>query len=114
MNEQMHFERAIRLDPSNCDGVWTLIGHEFMEMKNTAAACLAYRRELGWCIQVFNATVVQNKIVMIIERGMVWDKCMTYCECRHMQFITTILHTSVGECCSQFAFLVLVQRIHGC
>jgi len=37
------FQRALRLDP-RCLSAWTLMGHEFVEMKNTAAAIEAYRR----------------------------------------------------------------------
>ncbi|KAI9025607.1 anaphase-promoting complex subunit Apc8 [Hyaloraphidium curvatum] len=39
----MHFRRALRLD-RNYLAAWTLMGHEYVEMKNTAAAVEAYRR----------------------------------------------------------------------
>jgi anaphase-promoting complex subunit 8 len=38
-----YFRRALRLN-SRYLAAWTLMGHEFMEMKNTAAAIEAYRR----------------------------------------------------------------------
>lgn len=41
----VYFQRALKLDPSNV-GAWTLMGHEFMELKNTSAASLAYRKAL--------------------------------------------------------------------
>ena len=37
-----HFRRALRLDPSYLSA-WTLMGHEFVEMRNTHAAVEAYR-----------------------------------------------------------------------
>lgn len=39
----IYFQRALRLD-RRCLSAWTLMGHEFIEMKNTAAAIEAYRR----------------------------------------------------------------------
>uniref|UniRef100_A0A1I7UK08 TPR_REGION domain-containing protein n=1 Tax=Caenorhabditis tropicalis TaxID=1561998 RepID=A0A1I7UK08_9PELO len=39
------FQRALRLNPSIA-ALWVLIGHEFMEMKNNAAACVSYRRAI--------------------------------------------------------------------
>lgn len=38
-----YFQRALRLN-RNYLSAWTLMGHEFLEMKNTAAAVEAYRR----------------------------------------------------------------------
>lgn len=39
----LYFQRALRLD-RNCLSAWTLMGHEYIEMKNTNAAIEAYRR----------------------------------------------------------------------
>jgi len=41
----IYFQRALKLDPRKSDA-WTLLGHEFMELKNTAAATLSYRKAL--------------------------------------------------------------------
>uniref|UniRef100_A0A915ISH5 Uncharacterized protein n=1 Tax=Romanomermis culicivorax TaxID=13658 RepID=A0A915ISH5_ROMCU len=41
----VYFQRAVKLNPNN-SGAYTLMGHEFMEFKNTSAACLAYRKAL--------------------------------------------------------------------
>lgn len=38
-----YFQRALKLN-SNYTGAWTLMGHEYVELKNTAAAMEAYRR----------------------------------------------------------------------
>lgn len=38
----LYFQRALKLNP-RCLGAWTLMGHEYMEMKNTSAAIQAYR-----------------------------------------------------------------------
>lgn len=40
----LYFQRALKLNP-RCLGAWTLMGHEYMEMKNTSAAIQAYRSE---------------------------------------------------------------------
>ncbi|KAK7237842.1 procollagen-lysine 5-dioxygenase [Aureococcus anophagefferens] len=39
----LYFQRALKLD-RGCLSAWTLMGHEYIEMKNTAAAIEAYRR----------------------------------------------------------------------
>uniref|UniRef100_A0A7S3ZFV4 Cdc23 domain-containing protein n=1 Tax=Lotharella globosa TaxID=91324 RepID=A0A7S3ZFV4_9EUKA len=39
----IYFKRALRLDPSYLSA-WTLMGHEYVEMRNSAAAIEAYRR----------------------------------------------------------------------
>ncbi|PNH05167.1 Anaphase-promoting complex subunit 8, partial [Tetrabaena socialis] len=49
-----YFRRALRLDP-RCLAAWTLMGHEFMEIKNTPAAIDAYRRAIDVCPQDFRA-----------------------------------------------------------
>lgn len=55
----LYFQRALKL---NCRflAAWTLMGHEYMEMKNTGAAIEAYRRGVdvnkrdyrAWCVCV--------------------------------------------------------------
>ncbi|XP_073827165.1 cell division cycle protein 23 [Musca autumnalis] len=39
----MYFQRALKLDPKFL-AAWTLMGHEFMELKNTNAAIQSYRK----------------------------------------------------------------------
>lgn len=41
-----YFQRALKLNP-NYLSAWTLMGHEFMEMKNTNAAIQSYRKGVG-------------------------------------------------------------------
>lgn len=41
----LYFERALRLNPQYLSA-WTLMGHEFMEMKNTNAAIQSYRQAI--------------------------------------------------------------------
>lgn len=43
----LYFQRALKLNP-RCLGAWTLMGHEYMEMKNTSAAIQAYRSDRKW------------------------------------------------------------------
>lgn len=38
--------RALRINPHSCASTWTLIGHEFMELKNHSAASMAYRKAI--------------------------------------------------------------------
>lgn len=42
----IYFQRALKLDPTYLSA-WTLMGHEFMEMKNTNAAIQSYRKAVG-------------------------------------------------------------------
>ena len=42
----VYFRRALKLNPQYLSA-WTLMGHEFVEMKNTNAAIEAYRRAVG-------------------------------------------------------------------
>ncbi|CAI5445279.1 unnamed protein product [Caenorhabditis angaria] len=44
-NSIKFFQRALRLNPGVAS-LWVLIGHEFMEMKNNAAACVSYRKAI--------------------------------------------------------------------
>ena len=41
-----YFQRALRLNPHYL-AAWTLMGHEYMEMKNTNAAIQCYRQAIG-------------------------------------------------------------------
>lgn len=49
-----YFQRALKLNPSYLSA-WTLMGHEFVEMKNTAAAVEAYRRAVDVSPKDFRA-----------------------------------------------------------
>ena len=42
----VYFQRALKLNP-NYLSAWTLMGHEYMELKNTNAAIQSYRRAIG-------------------------------------------------------------------
>lgn len=42
----IYFQRALKLNPQYLSA-WTLMGHEFMEMKNTNAAIQSYRQAIG-------------------------------------------------------------------
>lgn len=42
----LYFQRALKLNPHYLSA-WTLMGHEYMEMKNTSAAIQAYRQAIG-------------------------------------------------------------------
>lgn len=41
-----YFQRALKLNP-NYLSAWTLMGHEFMELKNTNAAIDCYRKAIS-------------------------------------------------------------------
>lgn len=42
----LYFQRALKLNPQYL-AAWTLMGHEFMELKNTNAAIQSYRKAVG-------------------------------------------------------------------
>lgn len=50
----LYFRRALKLNPQFLSA-WTLMGHEFMEMKNTNAAIQSYRHAIGKQFE-FNST----------------------------------------------------------
>lgn len=54
MQAVLYFQRALNLDP-NCLEAWTLIGHEYLEMKNPNAAIEAYRRAVDVNAKDFRA-----------------------------------------------------------
>lgn len=57
----LYFQRALKLDP-NYLSAWTLMGHEFMEMKNTNAAIQSYRKAVGKCVtlNIKSMNIYQN------------------------------------------------------
>ena len=50
----MYFQRALKLD-ANYLSAWTLMGHEYVEMKNPNAAIEAYRRAVDLDSRDFRA-----------------------------------------------------------
>ena len=53
-----YFQRALKLNPSYLSA-WTLMGHEFIELKNTNAAIQSYRRAIGETVLQFGAAARQ-------------------------------------------------------
>ena len=51
----LYFKRALKLNRKFL-AAWTLMGHEFVEMKNTGAAIEAYREAVGKCSTNFPST----------------------------------------------------------
>jgi anaphase-promoting complex subunit 8 len=50
----LYFQRALKLNP-NCLAAWTLMGHEFIELKNPPAAIEAYRKAVAYNPSDFRA-----------------------------------------------------------
>ncbi|XP_065925783.1 cell division cycle protein 23 homolog [Magallana gigas] len=50
----LYFQRALKLNPQYLSA-WTLMGHEFMELKNTTAAIQAYRQAIEINIRDYRA-----------------------------------------------------------
>lgn len=48
----MYFHRALKMNPQYLSA-WTLLGHEFMEMKNTNGAIHSYRQAIGKFFELF-------------------------------------------------------------
>jgi len=42
----LYFKKAVRINPFNVTA-WTLLGHEYIEMKNSYAAIISYRQALS-------------------------------------------------------------------
>jgi tetratricopeptide (TPR) repeat protein len=59
----LYFRRALKLNPQFLSA-WTLMGHEYMEMKNTNAAIQSYRHAIGrpnWCNFPNNFRIRRNQ-----------------------------------------------------
>lgn len=71
----VYFQRALKLDPTYLSA-WTLMGHEFMEVKNTNAAIQSYRKAVGKrnSLQVYrrihqNVPNLLNFCLFFVNRG---------------------------------------------
>lgn len=42
----LYFKKVVRMNPFNVTA-WTLLGHEYIEMKNSPAAIISYRQALS-------------------------------------------------------------------
>lgn len=42
----LSFQRAVKMNPSYASA-WTLMGHEYVELKNISAAMLCYQKAIG-------------------------------------------------------------------
>ena len=58
-----YFRRATQLDRTYL-AAWTLMGHEYVEMKNSHAAIEAYRKAVGMCL--YSAV---HELVRVIAPG---------------------------------------------
>lgn len=56
----MYFHRALKLNPQYLSA-WTLLGHEFMEMKNTNGAIHCYRQAIGKFISIKTIFPMEKK-----------------------------------------------------
>ena len=56
----VYFQRALRLNPQYTSA-YTLMGHEFMETKNTSAAIEAYRKAIGMYV-MNNPQIITNSL----------------------------------------------------
>ncbi|KAK6016551.1 hypothetical protein OSTOST_17964, partial [Ostertagia ostertagi] len=80
-NEQAirFFQRALRLNPGVAS-IWVLVGHEFMELKNNAAALHVVQKS------------DRGRPARTIGAGTVLDRCMILSKCQHTRcFITSRL-----------------------
>lgn len=49
----LYFKKAVRMNPFNV-ATWTLLGHEYIEMKNSYAAIIAYRQASSKSLKKIN------------------------------------------------------------
>ena len=88
-----YFRRATQLDRTYLSA-WTLMGHEYVEMKNSHAAIEAYRRAVGmgvelvfFCFFLAEILTIQMLIERITELGMALAKLMNFSVCIIMHYI---------------------------
>ena len=59
-----YFQRALRLDPRYL-AAWTLLGHEYLELKNWNAAITAYRQAVGmFCAPLMTFKTFLSRIIV--------------------------------------------------
>lgn len=76
----LYFRRALKLDRAYLSA-WTLMGHEYVEIKNTNAAIASYRRAVGAALVTIQQMVsadatlgTQTSIARTTGRGTDWDR----------------------------------------
>lgn len=69
----LSFQRAVKMNPSYASA-WTLMGHEYVELKNISAAILCYQKAIGelnhYCGEVFqnmNFSVNKNSLKLMLN-----------------------------------------------
>jgi tetratricopeptide (TPR) repeat protein len=65
----LYFKRALKLNRKFLSA-WTLMGHEYVEMKNTRAAIEAYRRAVGNLVCFVHVNLIKTQILVTSELGM--------------------------------------------
>lgn len=80
MKAIQYFKRSLQLNRDYLPA-WTLMGHEFVELKNSHAAIEAYRRAVGEWIQSWRGSAhlirsYQTSIQKTTELGTVWVRSM--------------------------------------
>lgn len=93
----IYFQRALKLDPQYLSA-WTLMGHEFMEMKNINAAIQSYRKAVGKSPIKSESTSNENSFRPFapqrstggtIARGMGWASRTRFSKCQCTACTTT-------------------------
>lgn len=69
----VYFQRALKLNP-NYLSAWTLMGHEYTEMKNTSAAIEAYRQAIG----KFKEKMKVKQVCAVFHRKLLRYCCFLY------------------------------------
>ncbi|KAL6443150.1 hypothetical protein ACFW04_002831 [Cataglyphis niger] len=62
----MYFHRALKMNPQYLSA-WTLLGHEFMEMKNTNGAIHSYRQAIGEIFEYFLFALMIHNVFFIYK-----------------------------------------------
>jgi tetratricopeptide (TPR) repeat protein len=78
-----YFQRALKLNRSYLSA-WTLMGHEFVQMKNTAAAMEAYRRAVDVSPKDFRAWYGLGQTYELLDTPLYLETCVE------------TLHSSIG------------------
>lgn len=65
-----YFRRALKLNPKFLSA-WTLMGHEYVELRNAPAAIEAYRRAVGMC-------EAQPEVLVMLAELTVFLLCARY------------------------------------
>uniref|UniRef100_A0A672R1C0 Cyclosome subunit 8 n=1 Tax=Sinocyclocheilus grahami TaxID=75366 RepID=A0A672R1C0_SINGR len=105
----LYFQRALKLNP-RCLGAWTLMGHEYMEMKNTSAAIQAYRHAIEVNKRDYRAWYGLGQTYEILK--MPFYSLYYYRKAHHLRPNDSRMLVALGECYEKLSQQVEAKKCY--